>query len=72
MLTCSCTIHYQLNILRVQFELTIAMLAVACFYSGELFYPGGFGYSYTDPTQSTGGMHSKLYPCGECTMQACG
>lgn len=37
--------------------------------NGQLLYPGGFGYLYENPIKSTKGFHSKLYPCGECTMQ---
>ena len=37
---------------------------------GELFYPTGFGISYTNPAESiTGGQLSNTYPSGSASMQ---
>lgn len=33
---------------------------------GELFFPSGYGETYYDPTESTGGSVSGLYPSGMC------
>lgn len=36
---------------------------------GTLFYPGGFGLLFSDPTSSIGGSYSQTYPGGPATMQ---
>lgn len=37
--------------------------------NGELFYPTGFGVTFSNPSVSTGGSRSRTYPCGEGSMQ---
>jgi hypothetical protein len=44
-------------------------LSIASDPSGELFYPSGFGHTFTEPAVSTGGNYASTYPGGMCTMQ---
>jgi hypothetical protein len=44
-------------------------LSIGSDEKGELFYPTGFGVTFSNPIVSTGGSRAKTYPCGEAAMQ---
>jgi hypothetical protein len=44
-------------------------LSIASDPDGELFFPSGFGHTFTEPAASTGGNYASTYPGGMCTMQ---